>query len=39
MTIILVLGVIARSSSSKSTVQSAADDVVVAPVAGGCSGT
>ncbi len=29
----------ARSNSSKSIVQSAADDVVVAPVAGGCMGT
>lgn len=38
-TIILVLGVTARSSSSKSIVQLAADEVVVAPSPGGCIGT
>lgn len=39
MTIILVLGVMALSSSSKSMVQLAADDVLDAPSAGGCMGT
>lgn len=39
MTIIFVLGVIAFSSSSKSTVHSADDDVRVAPSFGGCRGT
>lgn len=39
MTIILVRGVNALSSSSKSTVQSAADELLVAPDAGGCRGT
>lgn len=38
-TIILVFGVMARSSSSKSMVQLAADDVAVAPSEGGCRGT
>ena len=38
-TIILVRGVIAFSSSAKSIVQSAADEVLVAPVSGGCMGT
>lgn len=39
MTIILVRGVTALSSSSKSIVHSAAEDVCVAPVLGGCMGT
>ena len=38
-TIILVLGVMAASSSAKSMVQSAAEELVVAPSGGGCSGT
>lgn len=39
LTIILVLGLIVFSSWSKSMVHSAADDVLVAPSLGGCSGT
>jgi hypothetical protein len=38
-TIILVLGVIARSSSSKSMVHSPAERVLTAPSLGGCIGT
>ena len=38
-TIILVLGVMAASSSAKSMVQFAAEEVVVAPSGGGWSGT
>jgi hypothetical protein len=38
-TIILVLGVIARSSSSKSMVHSPAERVFTAPSFGGCIGT
>lgn len=39
MTIILVRGVTAFSSSSKSIVHSAEEEVCVAPVLGGCNGT
>ena len=38
-TIILVLGVMALSSSAKSIVQSAAEVFSVPPVLGGCMGT
>ncbi len=39
MTSIFVLGVMAFSSSSKSMVHSAADEVLVLPSLGGCIGT